>query len=125
MDLNELSTIQAHTEGAEMQVINPNTGEKTDVFIRFFGPDSIEYRKQFKRQTSTYVKAMKDETPVDDFEVNIDFLASVAIGWRGITNKGKDAEFSKGALKELLRSSPSIATQSAKYLAEYQNFTKG
>lgn len=125
MDLSELSTTEAHEEGAEVNILNPNTGDKTDVYIKVLGPDSKEWRKQQKKQTAHYLKSLRSGEETDDTDLTIDSLVAVTIGWRGISKDGKPLEFSRAECKNLYTNSPRVMDQVDRFIGDYRNFTKG
>lgn len=121
MNFDDLLTQEAHEEGAEINILNPNTGEKTDVFIKVLGPDSKAWRASMKGAWRKIVASSKDEDLIED---DIERLASVTIGWRGLTKDGKELEFSKKACKDLYRKSPRVFDQVDRFIGDYKNFTK-
>lgn len=121
MDFDQLLTQDAHQEGAEVQIVNPNTGEKTDVYIKVLGPDSKEFRASVKAA----LRKMIENDPSDDFETDIEQIAAVTVGWRGLMKDGKEMDFTKKACKELYRKSPRIFDQVNRFIGDYKNFTKG
>lgn len=122
MNFDDLLTQEAHEEGAEVNIVNPNTGEPTDVYIKVLGPDSREWRKAMKASFRKMVSSSKDEELIED---DIERIASVTIGWRGLTKDGQELEFSHKACKDLYRKSPRVFDQVDRFIGNYRNFTKG
>lgn len=122
MEFDSLLTRQAHEEGAEINIINPNTGEKTDVYIKVMGVDSSAWRQAMKAAVRRMVSPNRDDDLIDD---DAEKLASITIAWRGITRGGKPLEFSKKECKELYIKSPALMDQVDRFVANYRNFTKG
>ena len=125
MEFNSLLTQEAHEEGAEVQIVNPNTGEKTDVFIKVLGPDSKEFRTAVKVAMRKAIANSAKDDPEDDTETDIEQIAAATIGWRGIMSEGKELPFTKKQCKDLYRKAPSILDQVNRFIGNYRNFTKG
>ena len=118
MNFDELLTQDAHEEGAEVQIVNPNTGQKTDVFIKVLGPDSRAFRVAMKSAIRKLISKSSDE---DEVQNEIEQIASVTIGWRGITKDGKELEFTKKACKQLYAKSPRVLDQVNRFIGDYKN----
>ncbi len=126
MDINELYTVEACEKGAELQIVNPITGEKTDCYIEVMGVDSKAFREAKRQSQRKAVEvAKKEDSSLDVDEITAGMLADVTVGWRGFTSKGKAVKFSKKAAKELYANSPDIANQVDLFMSKRANFTKG
>jgi len=127
MEFDKLATTANHEAGAEVNILSPVDGSKTDVFIWIKGADSKAWRREKKRQTSKMIAA-KAEGKIEDLDfdqMDIDALVAVTIGWKGITKGGKVYKFSEENAKELYEQSPSIVEQLLKFLGDSGNFTVG
>jgi hypothetical protein len=126
MELSLLETVDNHETGAECQILSPVDGKLTDVFIKLKGIDSKEWRSQKKKQTSKLLAARAsgklDELDFDSLD--IEALVECTIGWRGISEKGKEYKYSKGNARKLYESSPFIVQQLLDFVGKRQNFTQ-
>lgn len=127
MDIGRLATAEAHGEGAECNILDPLTGEPTDVFITIKGADSKDWRAQKKKQTNAVMNARAGGKSQDiDFDaMDVEALVAVTIGWRGIVDNGEDYPFSKKNAKRLYENSPAVVNQLLSFLSNGANFTKG
>ena len=130
MDITDIYTAEACEKGAEMQVINPITGKKTDCFITVMGVDSVAFRNGKRKGSRAILEAVSNASKGDDlspieFATTADVLAGVTTGWRGFTNKGKEFPFSNENVIALYLNSPDIANQVDIFIANRANFTKG
>jgi hypothetical protein len=117
MELDELCTTERHEKGAEIRIKNPVDDSETDVYITIQGIDSKSYRQAAKTQQKDIL---------DDVEGSGEkLLASITIGWRGLTDKGVEVEFSKDRAEQLYSNSPGIARQVDNFAAKRGNFTNG
>lgn len=127
MELSKLATAESHQEGAECNISDPLTGNPTDVFIKIMGADSAKWREQKKRQTNAVIQARADgkSKELDFDKMDVEALAAVTLGWRGISKDGAEYEFSKANAKHLYENSPSVVNQLLEFLSNGANFTKG
>lgn len=124
MKFDSLLTKSDHEEGAEMPVLNPQTGEDTGVKIKLLGVDSSTYQYEYKRQYNKAVSLMADKkslSPESEVEAEIEQLAAVTIGWSGVD----DVEFSREACIKLYTESPPVRNQVNRFINNRKNFTKG
>lgn len=127
MEFGKLATLADHEAGAELNILSPVNGSPTDVFIKIKGPDSKEWRREKKRQTSKIIQA-KSEGKMDELDyesMDIEALISITISWKNITKGGKPFKCTSGNAKELYMQSPSIVNQLLNFLSDGENFTKG
>lgn len=117
MDLNKLYTLEAHEDGAEIQIKSPIDDEPTDFYIKVKGVDSKSYRESVRKY---HRKLLKDEEGGE-----IDLLASITIGWRGLKSGKEAVDFSFDAAKSLYENAPGVASQVDRFIADRVNFTKG
>ena len=86
MDINNLYTVEAHEEGAEIRIVSPLDGKKTDFYISVQGVDSKAYR--------TAVKAYHRKLLNDEEGGEIELIVAITKGWRGLVDGDKEVEFS-------------------------------
>jgi len=124
MEYNSLLTQDAHESGAEINIINPVTGEPTDFFITVMGVDSKEWRMSVKKVTRAYFSdgIMTEEKEIDS---EVDQLVSITKDWRGINRNGEELKFSKEECRQLYTKSPGVLQQVDRFVADRRNFTKG
>lgn len=127
MEFDKLATAASHEAGAEVNILSPVDGSKTDVFIKIKGADSKAWRVQRKRQTSAIVQA-KSEGKLDEIDydaLDVEALVAITIDWRNLTKGGKKYECTPENARALYEQSPSIVQQLLTFLGESANFTKG
>lgn len=123
MEITNLYTAEAHESGAEVRIVNPETGENTDCYITIVGVDSKTFRSAKRKWQRKALDAIRDNKaiPDDDFGLLID----AAVDWRGFESEGKELAFSKKSLKALFNGAPLIADQVDKFIHDRANFTEG
>lgn len=119
MKFSELLTADIHEDGAEINIISPVTGKKTDVFIKVRGPDSKAFRDA--------IMAMNRKKIDDENQSMVDVLVASTIEWRGLVeDDGKtELKFSQELAKTIYEKSPDVANQVMAFIGQRQNFTKG
>lgn len=117
MDLNKLYTLEAHEDGAEIQIKSPINDEPTDFYIKVKGPDSKSYREAVRQY---HRKLLNDEGGGE-----VDLLVGITIDWRGLKDGKEKVEFTAEAAKNLYENAPSVASQVDRFIADRLNFTKG
>ena len=117
MELNSLYTLEEHESGAEVQIRDPATDELTDFFITVQGVDSRAYRTALR----AFHRSILDNKDGGEIEL----LAAVTIGWRGLEKNGKEVKFSQKAAKDLYQNAPAVAQQLDQFIANRKNFIKG
>lgn len=120
MEFENLLTEDVHEAGAEMEIKDPATGEKTGAFLLIKGVDS----KTFRAALTDYNRKRLDPK-ADQEAMSIDLLVAATDGWRGIKEGGADKAFSKDAVRTLYAKSPAIRQQADGWIADRRNFTKG
>jgi len=124
MNFNDLMTAPAHEAGAELQLNNPTTGKPTDAYIKVRGVDSPQMIKSFRALQRKIVEAARNGGDVDNFQN--EYIVGSIIGWRGITDDDNNEwEYSEEKAKQLVDSSPAVASQIDKFVSNRANFTKG
>lgn len=117
MDINTLYTVDAHEEGAEIRIVSPLDGKKTDFYISVQGVDSKAYR--------TAVKAYHRKLLNDEEGGEIELIVAITKGWRGLVDGDKEVEFSAENAKSVYENAPDVASQLDRFVANRQNFIKG
>ena len=117
MDINTLYTADAHEEGAEIQIVSPLDGEKTDFYITLQGIDSKTYRKA--------VRAYHRKLIAEEEGGEIDLLVAITKSWRGLNDGKKDIEFTPEMARDVYVNAPSVSTQIDAFVADRKNFIKG
>ena len=126
MELNQLTTVEAHETGAECQILSPVDRKPTDVYIKVMGADSRAWRDAKKKQMSKMIQLRsQDKTEIDYDAMDVDALISVTIDWRGITQDGKPFECNDKNKKQLYKNSPFIVEQLLAFLSKGENFING
>lgn len=122
MELAKLCTADAHEQGAAVDIAHPVTGEKTDVKITIRGVDSASFRKITRDHRKKLAEKGSEERLE---ELSCDMLASLTIGWSGITQDGEPVPFTTDAARTLYMKSPGIREQVDKFVVDRRNFTTG
>ena len=117
MDINTLYTADAHEEGAEIQIVSPLDGEKTDFYITLQGIDSKTYRKA--------VRAYHRKLIAEEEGGEIDLLVAITKDWRGLSKGKEKIPFSPDAARDLYVNAPSVTAQIDTFVADRKNFIKG
>jgi len=128
MELESLFTKKLHEAGSKMPVLNPHTGEDTEIYFEVMGTDSQAWRDAVTETDKAIVEIMREGRAVttQDYEKrDLDRILSVITGWGGITKNGKKFPFSKANCRTLLTESPSLIKQIDRYLGNNKNFMKG
>lgn len=127
MEFDKLATTASHEAGAEVNILSPVDGSKTDVFIKIQGADSKAWRKEKKRQTSKIIAA-KAEGKLEELDfdaMDVDALVAITMDWKGITKGGKKFDCTPENARALYEQSPSIVEQLLRFLGDTANFTQG
>lgn len=125
MDIDDLMTRDAHESGAELRIVNPKTGKKTDIYIKLMGVDSRAFRKAQKAAIRKVIAAKGNLNEDEFLDEDIEQLVAITIGWRGAKRNGKEFEFNEANCRELYSQSPAIADQVDRFIGNRANFTKG
>jgi len=127
MEFDKLATTASHEAGAEVNILSPVDGSKTDVFIKIQGADSKAWRKEKKRQTSKIIAA-KAEGKLEELDfdaMDVDALVAITMDWKGITKGGKKFDCTPENARALYEQSPPIVEQLLRFLGDTANFTQG
>ena len=81
MELSSLLTAEAHSEGAEMRVVDQD-GNETDFYITLIGMDSALWRDVLRERQRQMLKSLADDAVIVDSTA--ESLAKATIGWRGL-----------------------------------------
>ncbi len=79
-------------EGHEFEIIDPETGEGTGMFLSVVGKDSATYKREFRRRVNEIRRAeavsagkpVKVRSIEDDIADSIDVLTACTTGWRDV-----------------------------------------
>lgn len=124
MEFNSLMTRPHHEKGAEMQLIDPNTGEQTDVYFTVLGCEADSVIDVLKEEETARLRAMfGKDSEFDQKQWDIKVALVMVTGWRGITENGKDVNFSEAKARKLFEQTPAIRKQVRNFAGKPQNFT--
>lgn len=141
MDISKINIIKAANEGIDVDIVNPATGEKTDLKIKVTGAMSTAYKddmillladiEDFKEQNKPDDKAsrkVKAEYEIKlnkfDDELTAKFLAKYTIDWSGMEENGKPVKFSTKEAERIYYEYPIIRGQVQKAMMDISNFIK-
>ena len=121
MKITELFTVEAHDKGAEMEIVNPNTGKPSGVFLTLAGMDSKAYADAEKSERNAEIKRSRWEprSAEEDDDAKIARIVACTIGWRGT-----DEPFSREAVENLYRNSPPVMRQAFIFIHGPENFRR-
>jgi hypothetical protein len=117
MDINQIYTVDAHEEGAEIRIVSPLDGKETDFYISVQGIDSRAYR--------TAVKAYHRKLLNEEEGGEIDLLIAITKGWRGLSDNKKEVKFSASVARAVYENAPDVAVQVDRFVSKRTNFIKG
>lgn len=123
-DIFDLYTVDAHGDGAEMQVKGPD-GVKLDMFITFVGVDSDKWDEIQREYRPKQLEALKDSDTRIINRIRAEMMSKAALGWRGVESKGETIDFTVEKLTELFINAPYIWDQANLFIADRVNFIKG
>lgn len=141
MDISKINIIKAATDGLDVEIVNPATGDKTDLIIKVTGAMSTNYKddmvlllaeiEDFKEQNKLPDNATrKQKAELDikfnkfDEEITAKFLAKYTIGWSGMEENGKKVAFSKEEAERIYLEYPIIRGQIQRAMMDISNFIK-
>lgn len=116
--LDSLYTVDAHEEGAWLDVLDPRTGEKHGLRLHLVGEDSDTYaqaradaidRRMKNKSEKLSVSELRDET--------VEIVVACTKGWDGV-----DEKFTRAAARELYRKSPPVFEQVDKFIHSRSEF---
>ncbi len=134
MDLGKFDTQRNATQGVNMELKHPGTGQvlKQDgtgvpITINLTGRDAADYQQlAHKVQNKKLDKAGRSgRLKVTAEEIEDDELALLVLstkGWAGITIEGVAIEYSPEAAKQLYLRFPWIREQASEFVADRSNF---
>jgi len=114
LDIATLASSKTAEQGFELELLNDRR-TPTGAFITIRGADSETYRakrREIQRQRLDSVAARNVRTMperVDEDELQL--LAGVTVGWRGLMRDGVEIPYSEAAALELYREVPGIKEQ--------------
>lgn len=128
MDITTIDVVTSSEEGLEVDIVNPRTGETTDLSIKVKGVYSNQFRELLgkavqrdeMRKRNKVAAAMSSGT--DDMAI---LLASVTLGWKNLQEGGKDIPFSKAEAERIYNDYPVIRNQVWEAVNDVGNFISG
>lgn len=129
MELNKLDTRKGAEQGIDLEIVDPN-GEKTEIVITIRGADSHTYQAKFteirRRVNNQLQKMRRDRLPQGDLDAyDIELLAAVTVGWKGIDLDGASFPFSESNAQRLYADYPAIREQVDAAVNDRSNFLPG
>jgi len=130
----DLSTLKIDNEPADLQLLNPKTGEKTDIILHCVGLDSDQF-KAVDRQLSKKrlidaqrkggIKRVIQQADFEQIEEDdCQRLAACISGWKNLQEGDKAVKFSTAACIEILKKYPWIKDQVQEFVSDRANFIK-
>lgn len=117
-DLKDLYTVDAHEEGAELEIKDPRTGEPHGLVLTLVGSDSDTYRQAQADLVKRRMDNKKEELSALELrDEAVEMLVSCTKGWAGV-----DDDFNKAAVRELYRKSPPVYDQADAFIHKRDNF---
>ena len=132
MDIEALNYVEMSETGFEFEFLDVSNGNGTGLFITVIG-EHAEQVQEWKRKTINsmrnrdflLLKKGKDEYRKyeEDVSSSLDSAVARIIGFRGISENGKPAEFSKETARRLCSINPEILNQVLETSNMMSNFT--
>ncbi len=121
-DLGLFDTKAKAEQGVELEIQHPKQGP-TGIFIQVMGRDSEKVKAHIKRMN---LRRNAGRTVNNNEErEGAEFLASITLGWRGITKDGAPYEFNYDNAVDLYMNYDLVSTQVAAFVFDQVNFLKG
>jgi hypothetical protein len=121
LDLAKTNIAEAAEAGAEFELLIPKSNTPTGAFIKVRGPESKTVRDYARKtyaemQARDSVARKRGKEPetitIEEAEtMAINSAVVRVISWRGITDNGKEVEFTAEAAREIFRKHPWIRDQ--------------
>lgn len=136
LNLSVLDTVTPSTEGVELPILDPRTGEPFgDVVFIVAGPDSDQFIRSSQKYIKRFVKQGKEEDKeldlVQEREDVIEMLSELILGWRNLywddeggEETDSQLEYSKENAVMVLRKVPTIRDQVQEFVQNRRNFIK-
>lgn len=125
-DLQKIKEAQA--DDGWLDILHPQTGEKTPIRIHLAGPDSEVFRKADRRiknrnLASLQKRGNQTRLTTEQIEANsIELLKAITLGWDGVTWGGAPLEFSPENVETLYTEFSFIREQVDEFVGDRQNF---
>lgn len=135
-DLSIFNTEKLASDGAELHLAHPVTGEpvylddeqKMPITIAIMGTDSDVYQKALQK-AAVKARNAKSKNNESDFEQalteTIELYADMTLGWTNINHEGKALKFTRDNAVLLYKTYKEIRKQVGDFAAEKANFIKG
>lgn len=124
MDITLLSESQLDTN--VVTIVDPRTGEDTDIRIRVNSPDSKAYQQAMHKLSNQRLQQMSRKgSAVTSERVQreaIEMLAANIVGWEGVEENGEPLPFSHDAAIDLLTRFKWLREQIDSFLGDRKNF---
>lgn len=129
MELKSINTRQAAEKGLTFNVLQPYSNEETDFKISVVGAGSKVHRKalqQYNLEKDELEKQAKkdklDGIELEDAQTLLlaKFIAACTTGWSGLTDDGKEVEFSIETAVNVYTCSPEVMAQVVQQIGELQ-----
>lgn len=125
MDISALNTVEPCQKGAEMEIIDPKTGNPTGAFITVAGVDSYTYQKANDSVEETFMaKGMLATSPDERRDLTLQVLAKCTLSWRGLEKDGEEWPCTYDNAMTLYRSSPPVRAQVDAFISNRKNFLR-
>jgi hypothetical protein len=132
LDLAKTNLAEAADAGYEFELKLPGTGEATGAFVTVRGEMSKTVKNYARQKFREYQlkeqqakrrgKESDDLTLEEAEELSIETAIVRVIGWRGITNEGKEVPFTKENATNIFREHSWIREQVMEESAQLLNF---
>lgn len=110
MDISKLDVVKLSNDGFPCVIVNPKTGEKTDLVITVKGSYSDNFRDECEL--------------ADTVEKTAAMLAKYTVGWENLTEEGKAVKFSEKEAERVYARYPLIRGQVLTAAMDVRNFIK-
>ena len=123
MDISQFDTSSLAESGVEYVVLNQVDESKTDIKILLAGTDSSCYRNAVSSHARKNSERNRAQIDLEEAEKNTcEILASCTLGWSGLTENGKELQYSKQSAIDLYKKHKWLRQQVDRFIGDRTNF---
>lgn len=121
----DITNYQVSDAPKSLVIVHPETGENTDIIIECISPDHPDYQQRAIDTMRASVKngnKTVDAIAADVTKNKAIHIGQAIVGWKNITEKGKDYKYSPANAVKLCQKYPWIADQIDAFCGQRRNF---
>lgn len=108
MDLAALKVVSAAEVGSELVLLNPFTGDETDLVLTVLGYDAATVQDAEDRAKKEFMSKPKGGLDEMQGKTRLARVCAAIVDWRGLSSDGKELAYSKENVREII-SDPEFA----------------